>query len=356
MKWFPSLPLYLLTLLVAAATLAACSNRDKADTADAEAAVVFTIGEPVADSSIALIVNVEGRADTLSTPMFLQQYYQTLQQNPFLAGDSLQAREIRRSIAESYVYQSVLGALARRETGLTVDTAQADAYIGALRQQAEQANMSFEAELAQAGMTADSLRQLLITQLRMQAMAERLAERAAAPTGAEIDTYRQEQAEEVRLQHIMFITRGLIPAQQDSIRRRAEAVLDSVKRGVDFADLARRNSQDGSAATGGDLDYVSRSSGLPEKLSDAAFALRDSGDVAPGLVKSEVGYHILRLTGRRTGVPMDTSQARTMLLNKRKTDVVETAIKESIRTLGVTVRVNPSVLEADINSPLNTDD
>ncbi len=334
-------------------SLAACKKSGDAPADDAGDAAQFTLGAPIADSTVALVVTVAGRTDTLAADAFFQQYFQTLQQNPFVASDSLQARELRRSIAEGYVFQNVLRALADKETGLTVDTTQADAYIANLRQQAQAQGASFEDELSRAGLTPDSLRALLVEQLRVQALAERLAERAPQPTAAEIADYRQEQAEEVRLQHILLLKNpGLSAQQTDSLRRRAEAVLDSARKGIDFAALARRNSQAGNAAMGGDMDYVSRSAGIPEKVADAAFALRDSGDVSPTVVESPFGYHIFRLTGRRMGTPMDTLTARGNMMQKRRGETVENAVKDALKTLGVTVRVNPDVVEADLNAPL----
>ncbi len=332
--------------------LAACSRTEEPDAKQA-AVVQYTFGEPIADSTLALIVTIDGQTDTLAAAFFYQQYYGTLQQDPFLAGDSLRARELRRSIAEGFVFQNVLGALARRETGLTVDTAQADAYIASVRQQIQSQNSTLEAELAREGMTLPEFRTRLIDRLRVEAMMERLAERAPQPTEAEIATYRQEQAEEVRLQHILFLKYpGLSPAQLDSLENRAQAVLDSARKGTSFADLARRNSQAGNAATGGDLDYISRASGLPDEVAEAAFALRDSGDVAPKVIETPFGYHLLRLTGRRTAVPMDTLTARGQLLTERRGETVEKAVKDAVNTLGTVVRVNPNVIKADLNSPL----
>ncbi len=345
MKLFP------LFLLLFTVVLAACGGADTPET-PADEPITFTMGDPVADSTVALIVTVGQQVDTLGAEVFFQQYVGQVQRNPYLMADTSQARELRRSIAEGYVFQSVLSGLARRETDLKIDATQADLRIAQIREQAQQAGTTLEAELDRAGMTLDSLRSLYVQELRMRAMAERLAESAAMPSEADVDTYREEQAEEVRLQHIMFIkSPGLSAAQRDSVRMRAAAVLDSAQAGTPFADLARRHSEDGNAANGGDLDYLSRAAGLPTSVEKAAFALRDSGDVAPEVVESPVGYHLLRLTGRRTGTPMDTTQARRVMLNERKGEAVEKAIKEAIETMGVVVRVNPEVVQADLNTP-----
>lgn len=78
---------------------------------------------------------------------------------------------------------------------------------------------------------------------------------------------------------------------------KALAVLDSIKKGGDFSDFARRYSTDpGSAAGGGDLGWFRR--GVFEKeFEEAAFALKDGEYSKP--IKTTYGYHIIQLVERR---------------------------------------------------------
>jgi peptidyl-prolyl cis-trans isomerase C len=81
---------------------------------------------------------------------------------------------------------------------------------------------------------------------------------------------------------------------------------------------------------------------------DAAFALADSGDVTQDLVETQYGYHIIRKTGEQTGELMDTTRARQMLTQTRRREAVEEAVEE-LRSK-VTVRLNPGVVETDLNA------
>lgn len=77
----------------------------------------------------------------------------------------------------------------------------------------------------------------------------------------------------------------------------AEALLDSLKNGADFAKLAKKYSDDpGSAIEGGDLGFVKRGVFYPE-FEAAAFALKKNE--ISGVVESPVGYHIIQLLERR---------------------------------------------------------
>ncbi len=80
-------------------------------------------------------------------------------------------------------------------------------------------------------------------------------------------------------------------------RRLAAGLLDELKRGADFAAVAKRASEDkGSAPGGGDLGCFPRGSMVPE-FERAAFEL-DPGQLSE-LVKTQHGYHILKIASRR---------------------------------------------------------
>ncbi len=113
-------------------------------------------------------------------------------------------------------------------------------------------------------------------------------------------------------------------------RAKAQAILDSIRAGVDFAALARRNSEDpGSAVQGGDLGFVRRGQFVPE-FEAAAFALADSQ--VSGAVETEFGYHIIQLLGRRG----DAVHARHILIRiprTKESDSTCIALLDSLRGL-----------------------
>src|SRR5262249_11303920 len=84
--------------------------------------------------------------------------------------------------------------------------------------------------------------------------------------------------------------------------RRAKASADSLlaeirKRGVDFAELAKKFSQEpGASSSGGDLGWFGRGRMVPE-FEKAAFSLPPGG-ISP-VVKTQFGYHIIKVEDRR---------------------------------------------------------
>ena len=97
--------------------------------------------------------------------------------------------------------------------------------------------------------------------------------------------------EERQAAHILFES----AEEDETIAEKAEEVLAKIKAGEDFAGLAKLFSTDTfSAENGGDLGWFGKDI-MDPAFEDAAFSLENKGDVS-GVVKSEFGYHIIKLT------------------------------------------------------------
>jgi peptidyl-prolyl cis-trans isomerase D len=101
----------------------------------------------------------------------------------------------------------------------------------------------------------------------------------------------------VEAAHILF--RIPDPSKEAEVRAKAESVLKQVKAGGDFAALAKKYSDDtGSAARGGVLGPIRRGQMGTKEFEDAAFSLK-AGETSD-LVRSEAGYHIIKVLRRVT--------------------------------------------------------
>ncbi len=109
----------------------------------------------------------------------------------------------------------------------------------------------------------------------------------------------EKRKEELRVSHIMFRpdTAGFEGAYV-----RALAILDSIKNGASFEVMASKYSQDYfSAPYGGDIFYITAGDIIPS-FEEPCYTLK-AGEVYPELVRTQFGYHIIKVTDRRARVP-----------------------------------------------------
>lgn len=105
--------------------------------------------------------------------------------------------------------------------------------------------------------------------------------------------------ERVKVSHIYVAAAQDAPAEvKAKARAKADKVSDLLKKGGDFAALAREYSEDAeSAANGGDLGYLSPGKTNSEAFEQAVFALK-AGDLSP-VVETPFGYHLIKVEERQ---------------------------------------------------------
>jgi peptidyl-prolyl cis-trans isomerase C len=98
--------------------------------------------------------------------------------------------------------------------------------------------------------------------------------------------------ETMRARHILLqVDATADEAAHAAVRQRLEALLVELRNGADFAELARRHSQDSTAAAGGDLGEFTRGR-MVRPFEEAAFALRP-GEIS-AVVQTRFGYHLIK--------------------------------------------------------------
>jgi peptidyl-prolyl cis-trans isomerase C len=108
---------------------------------------------------------------------------------------------------------------------------------------------------------------------------------------------------EVRVSHVMIrAAANGPPVERAAAKEKLQALRAEIVAGrLDFADAARRYSQCPSAPQGGDLGFIFRKGMLDEPFAKAAFALK-VGELST-VVETDSGVHLIRVTGRKPGVP-----------------------------------------------------
>lgn len=127
-------------------------------------------------------------------------------------------------------------------------------------------------------------------------------------------------ADQVRVRHILIaVPKGADAKTDAAAKAKAEAILKQLRAGGDFAELAKKNSDDpGSKAQGGELGFLQHGATVPE-FDKTAFALKP-GQISD-VIKTQFGYHILQTEEKQT--------AHTKPLAEVKTQIVATLTRQA---------------------------
>jgi peptidyl-prolyl cis-trans isomerase C len=137
--------------------------------------------------------------------------------------------------------------------------------------------------------------------------------------------------ESVRARHILIKTNKTMTEQdREAAKKKLENILDQIKKGSDFAELASQYSEDTATnIKGGDLGFFNRGRMVPQ-FEDAAFSL-NPGEVS-GIIETAYGYHIIKVEERRPETTKPLSEVKNMIvktleLEKKKEYVDQYIVK-----------------------------
>jgi peptidyl-prolyl cis-trans isomerase D len=130
-----------------------------------------------------------------------------------------------------------------------------------------------------------------------------------------IDTYKLE--DRAHVEHILFKTVDKTDAEAQEIQKKAEDVLKQAKSGKDFAALAKQYSDDTSKDKGGDIGWIVKGQTVPE-FEAVAFSL-PKGNISD-LVKTQYGFHIIKVIDRENARTETVDEVRPMIMAAIQTE------------------------------------
>lgn len=157
------------------------------------------------------------------------------------------------------------------------------------------------------------------------------------------DAYNAEgDHDEVRARHILLKVED--PAKEVEVRTKAEAILAEARQGKDFAELAKKYSQDTANATsGGDLGFF-KPEQMVKEFSDAALSL-EPGKISD-LVKTQYGFHIIKVEEKRVQTFEDKrTQLEFQLKGQKADELARVKADEAAATLKVSRDINKVATE-----------
>jgi peptidyl-prolyl cis-trans isomerase C len=151
---------------------------------------------------------------------------------------------------------------------------------------------------------------------------------------ADVAKYYKEHAEEFNRPDEVRVSQIVVKDKARAEKLAGEARTASHADGKAFRELVIKFSEDeDSKARGGDLTSFDRSSTLyPKELVEAAFALKEVGDVSPP-VKTDKGYHVLRLTQKHPGFSRPLGEVKRQIQQRLFRDVRAKALDAFVADL-----------------------
>lgn len=132
--------------------------------------------------------------------------------------------------------------------------------------------------------------------------------------------------DEINARHVLVETEG-----------EAAAIIEEIKGGADFAEVAKEKSIGPSAERGGDIGYFTADQMVPE-FAAAAFALQP-GEMTNTPVQTSFGWHVIKVEDRRPAQPPGFEETRAQLVSQLSTEAMSDLV-QNLRDAAVVERFN----------------
>jgi peptidyl-prolyl cis-trans isomerase SurA len=264
---------------------------------------------------IVAVVNQE-----LVTAVEVSQRLARVRENATRAGASLPGEGVlRQQVLDSLIDERVILSHAR-DSGVRIDDAELDRALASVALQNQVPPAQLRERVEREGIDFNRFRANIRDQMLVERIREREVQQRIRISDDEIEALiaRERGAmarSEFNLAQILVsVPEDASPAVDAERRARAEAALARVRAGEDFAAVAREVSEDSNRERGGEIGMrpVER---LPDLFVGAVRPLKP-GEVAPNVLRSGAGYHVLKLLERRDpgGFVVTQTRARHILL------------------------------------------
>ena len=208
---------------------------------------------------------------------------------------------VLRSILDEIVTYHLLAQEARGRK-MDVSDTDVDAEMLKVRQEFPTEDAYKQALLLQ-GVSVEQLRDVTRRAMQAKKIVDAEVTTKIAVQDGEVDTFykqnidRFKQGDSVHVSHIyLAVPPDAPPAEKNQKRAAASELLKQLRAGADFAKLARENSNDATAANGGDLGFFAKGD-MPPDFEKVAFDLKPG--TMSGIVELQTGLHIIKVHERR---------------------------------------------------------
>jgi parvulin-like peptidyl-prolyl isomerase len=218
-----------------------------------------------------------------------------------------------------------------KKSGIKISSKEIEAALEEVRRRNAVTQEDLEKALAVEGLTLETYKKQIEKGLQRQKLINWSVKVEAKPGEKELREFYQKNIgryrtnETYRPGHILLvIPKGATPEEIREIRKKGQKVLEKIKGGEDFGEMALLYSQDASSKNRGDLGYVKKGELLPVFEREA---LRLKVGEVGGIVRTEFGFHIIKLLDRKGVEPLPFEE----VTEKVKADYYEGEMEKAFR-------------------------
>jgi len=243
-------------------------------------------------------------------------------------------KQIQQEVVDQLIVQELLWQEAKRRNFIVED----ELVNERLRQMKSgfDTEQAFQFKIQAGGFTEETYRDDIRQQVSVQHMISQSIAPRISISDEEVENFYKANLDQmqrpvaVHARHILIKPESAEPEAQQAAKDEAGEILAEIRAGDDFVKLATERSQAPSAPQGGDLGYFGPGQMVPP-FEQAAFALKP-GEISD-VVRTQFGYHIIRLEDRRGGETLsleDVTDKISAYLTQQK---LQTEVENLVATL-----------------------
>lgn len=197
--------------------------------------------------------------------------------------------------------------------------------------------------LKKKGLTLDTLRERIRKYQTVNSLLNTFVKESEYPENELKEYYEKnknkfKRPDAARLYHILIKVEPAAPEEEWKKRKEfAEGLLEKIKSGEDFIDIAYKYSEDPYRVKGGDLGFIHRGMLDPKELEDAAFSLKE-GEVST-VIKTIHGFHILKAGEKMPAETLSFEEVKQKLRSELESKRYEEIRKNYLNTLKEKTRI-----------------
>jgi len=293
----------------------------------------FSSSEAVVDRVVA-IVNQE-----IITLSEVEKWVNPLKEE-IVTEDRLERRErlqeVYRNVLEKLIEEKLIDQEVKK-SGIKVLSKEIEATLEEVKRRNAATQEDLEKALAADGLTLETYKKQIEKGLQRRRLINWSVKVETKVGEKEIRDFYQKNRdryrpnESYRPSHILFVTpKGATPEEIREIRKKCQAVLEKIKEGGDFGEMALLYSEDASNKDRGDLGYFKKRELVPAFEREA---LRLKIGEVSGIVRTESGFHIIKLLDRKGVEPLPFEEVRERVQADYFENELEKAFKQYLSTL-----------------------